>query len=497
MATVYKYPQWLMPENSNQEKVSNYSFAFDGVDDYVDTGAIDLGETNTISFWFKNNSANTGNAIIGDANDNVVYFQSSNLFYYPTGSITGRKLFSSTNISSAMSDTTNWHNIIFIRKAPTNGTNGYNDLACYLDGNLEGTFADVYTANINLIPVYIGKSGTGFPLYEGLIDEVSYYDNDQTANVSTIYNSGVPTTITGAVAHYKMSEQATFTDNWLVNNSALSNYSTRSFSFDGVDDYVNCGNSITNLQTGDISFSAWIYPTSFSSYNYFLDSGAITTKKGIFAGLQITTGFVALARKTAVTDTRCNTGWVDCGLTINNWYNIVGVYDEDGGTAGVGQLKLYVNGVLKATVDGSGQDTGTGYDLYIGKSENNFSHFIGNIDEVSFYDYPLTSGNVTTIYNSGSPANLTSLSPTSWWRMGEDATFSTNWSLPDNGSGSNTGTSANMDLADLEGEAPNYTGSGLSANMTIEDRVGNAPNSNNNAVSYNMTESDRVAGAPN
>tara|TARA_Y100000592_G_scaffold22439_1_gene34823 strand:- start:185 stop:1717 length:1533 start_codon:yes stop_codon:yes gene_type:complete len=223
---VYKSPQWLLPENSNKDKVSNYSFEFDGVDDYVDTGAIDLGETNTISFWFKNNSANTGNAIIGDANDNVVYFQSSNLYYYPTGSITGRKLFSSTNISSAMSDTTNWHNIIFIRKAPTNGTNGYNDLACYLDGNLEGTFADVYTANINLIPVYIGKSGAGFPLYDGNIDEVSYYNNDQSSNVSSIYNSGVPTTITGAVAHYKMGEEATFSTNWTVPDSVGSNDGT-------------------------------------------------------------------------------------------------------------------------------------------------------------------------------------------------------------------------------------------------------------------------------
>ena len=140
---------------------------------------------------------------------------------------------------------------------------------------------------------------------------------------------------------------------------------TYSLSFDGVDDFINAGSSIPNLDNGDIPFSSWIYPTSFSCYNYFLDSGAITTKKGIFAGLQITTGFVAISRRTIVTDTRCTTGFVDCGLTINNWYNTVGVFDEDGGTAGVGQLTLYVNGVLKATVDGSGRDTGTGYNLDI------------------------------------------------------------------------------------------------------------------------------------
>ena len=79
--------------------------------------------------------------------------------------------------------------------------------------------------------------------------------------------------------------------------------------------------------------------------------------------------------------------------------------------------------------------------------------------------------------------------------MGEDATFNTNWNVPDN-AGSNTGTSANMTISDLKGEAPNYTGGGLSNNMTIEDRVGDASNSSNNALSYNMDEVDRETDVP-
>ncbi len=82
------------------------------------------------------------------------------------------------------------------------------------------------------------------------------------------------------------------------------------------------------------------------------------------------------------------------------------------------------------------------------------------------------------------------------YRMGEDASFNgTNWTVPDQ-VGTNTGTSANMTLDDLVGEAPNYTGGGISSGMTIEDRVGEAPNSDNNALSYNMDEVDRVEETP-
>ena len=659
---------------------NTFSLAFDGVDDFLDTGAIDLGETNTISFWFKNNSANTGNAIIGDANDNVVYFQSSNLFYYPTGSITGRKLFSSTNIASAMSDTTNWHNIIFIRKAPTNGTNGYNDLACYLDGNLEGTFADVYTANINLIPVYIGKSGTGFPLYDGNIDEVSYYNNDQTANVSTIstspvvdltslnpsawyrngdngsykspqwlipnnsnkdkvsnysfefdgvddkitfsdittsgdftvsfwakptafntngssfifgtesgnsnlfkfvsatrvqmkivalsgstntftdttgsnnvvldewqnfiatrdssgnfimyrngvqfgstltnantltinsigrvisssigyaggvdefaywdsvqnvasiYNSGTPTTITGAVAHWKMGEEANFTDNWLVNNSALSNYSTRSFNFDGVDDYMTVATPTTLT---DFTTSVWIHRTGNGNFDGIFGQDSSTAKGGILRYVSLDGTNITLY---------LTSGWtaMSGALAIDTWHHFALTYDST-----ANELKSYINGSLYTTIsspDFSGQSTDAHSFSRIGmRNGNTATSFPGLLDEIALWNTAKSASDISAIYNSAEPTTITGA--IAHWRMGEQATFSTNWSIPDQ-VGSSTVASVNMTIADLEGNAPNYTGGGLSANMTIEDRVGDAPNSNNNSLSYNMTESDRVENTP-
>ena len=129
----------------------------------------------------------------------------------------------------------------------------------------------------------------------------------------------------------------------------------------------------------------------------------------------------------------------------------------------------------------------------IGMQQNGTVSQPGKIDEAAIWDSALTSGNVTTIYNSGQPADLTSLSPVAWWRMGEDASFNTNWTIPDQ-IGSNDGTSANMTVDDLVGDAPEITGSGTSVNMTVEDRVGDAPNSTSNAISLNMVEADREAG---
>ena len=53
---VYKSPQWLIPNNENKDKVSNYSFEFDGVDDYINIGnAISFEYTDAFSFstWIK------------------------------------------------------------------------------------------------------------------------------------------------------------------------------------------------------------------------------------------------------------------------------------------------------------------------------------------------------------------------------------------------------------------------------------------------------------
>ena len=52
------------------------------------------------------------------------------------------------------------------------------------------------------------------------------------------------------------------------------------------------------------------------------------------------------------------------------------------------------------------------------------------------------SSNISSIYNSGVPNDISSLSPLHWWRMG-DNNSGTGTTITDQGSGSNDGTLTN------------------------------------------------------
>ena len=492
----YKSPQWLIPENSNKDKVSNYSFEFDGVDDYIDIGnpaSLQITGNMSISAWVKTSDTGAYEIIVGkdDVGSNRSYYlyksstQKAKFYIYTSG------VGANVEGTSAISDG-NWHHIL----AVNDGT----DLKIYVDGALEGTNSGGGGAIDNTsVNIEIGRRAGVLGVrgnWTGSIDEVAIWNSDQSANVASIYNSGAPTTITGATAYWKMGEESNFTDNWLVNNSALSNYSTRSFNFDGVDDNVNLGD-IPFVRAGGqhFSISTWVNTNSSAQGAYFGTRVAPSSTNTIYFYRNSGGGVVLQINNSSTGNIEARSSVT---LSTNQWYHIAATFDGSEPVA-TDRIKIYINGVLSV-----GYQSGTGTNLPSGST--GIFNFIGalnvglyqsgNIDEVAIWDSTLTSGNVTTIYNSGTPADLTSLSPVSWWRMGEDATFNTNWSLPDNGSASNTGTSANMTIADLEGEAPNYTGGGLSANMTIKDRVGDAPNSTSNAVSFNMDEADRETDVP-
>ena len=220
---------------------------------------------------------------------------------------------------------------------------------------------------------------------------------------------------------------------------------TKSIALDGVDDFVDCSNpSNLNFSADDaFSFSVWFKKSSdsnfhqiinkqlaapsYNGYIFFIDSN----KKVNFRIRESSTLF----HKITDNDTH----------PIDTWVHYVVTYDGSRTGSG-GGLNLYKNGTLLTNVTRSGNfSSGTG------QSTANFaigirmvdlaSPFQGGIDEVSVFTSELSQSNITSIYNSGVPNDISSLSPLSWWRCGDGDTAPT---LTDNGSGGNNGTMTNF-----------------------------------------------------
>jgi len=235
---------------------------------------------------------------------------------------------------------------------------------------------------------------------------------------------------------------------------------TYSLDFDGVDDKVELNTQSFGI-TGTISVSAWVkIPTSNTggggtNIQYFVgeDRTNLTNRNWVLSwrggGLNRISGVIFDSGGTAVAATT-NAIVPNDG----NWHHVMFTYTGDTSTDG---LKLFVDGIQRAqatSLNGGTRSTTNVVPTIGGISQGIARMFEGNIDEVSIFNTD-QSANVSTIYNDGIPNDLTPLSPLHWYRMGEKATYDgTNWTLVDQGSGGNNGTSVNMDLIDRVEDTP-------------------------------------------
>ncbi len=232
---------------------------------------------------------------------------------------------------------------------------------------------------------------------------------------------------------------------------------TKSLAFDGVDEYVDCGDS-TDFTFGNgttdspFSVSAWVYFDSVSG------TIGVISKYGSSSAVQewmmyFSSSNIRFLIKDASSGKSC---YASGGTTLltGQWYNFIGTYNGvGGGTAGNG-IKIYLNGVEETlTVTNRAAYVSmenTAQPFEIGRYST--SYIQGNIDEVAIFNNELTSDNVNDIYNSGTPTDLSSYSNLlGWWRCGDGDTYPT---LRDNSTNSNDGTMTNMEAGDIVNDTP-------------------------------------------
>jgi hypothetical protein len=99
------------------------------------------------------------------------------------------------------------------------------------------------------------------------------------------------------------------------------------------------------------------------------------------------------------------------------------VYDG-GGSTNADKCKIYVDGVSKTLTFDEGSipssTSSTSSHTYNHTGKTTVSTYLKHtVDELAIWDYSLSSGNVTTLYNSGSPTDLDNSGITAPVHMGE------------------------------------------------------------------------------
>ena len=182
--------------------------------------------------------------------------------------------------------------------------------------------------------------------------------------------------------------------------------------FDGVDDYVDCGNDASLDATGEITVEAWVkFASTANSYYAVLD------KRG-------GTGIYEFYWKKSDTTMRFNLGGTSTTFTplLGQWYHIA----ASGIVGQSGQGKIYINGVDVTSDPGGIPPSVTGGSFTIGAYGSGSGEFFnGIIDEVKVYNRALPAEEIKAHYEGKKPAlTLTKSASPSTIQEGETTTIS-------------------------------------------------------------------------
>jgi hypothetical protein len=178
----------------------------------------------------------------------------------------------------------------------------------------------------------------------------------------------------------------------LVNGPTFNSANRGSIVFDGVNDYVNCGNSLD--QNGPLTIMSWIYTTTVSSgaraiisncnaggnqQDYVLEINRTAGKVGAFWG-----DVILLVSNQS--------------LLINQWYYVGFVRS---GSIGNWNLNIYINGTNDSSTTTSVNPNATNAGTSIGRAGDvNSQYFSGRISNTVLYNRTLSASEVLQNYNA-------------------------------------------------------------------------------------------------
>ena len=403
--------EWQFPNGVLQD----YVIDFDGTDNVNSEANISSASSFTASIWINRDDSAT-QYIYGQWVDGTTASQSwviqtvGGIVYFNVrdASLSVKSAISTTSLTTGV-----WYNII----AVWTGSN----VKLYINNSLEDTTACSSMNNPSTaVKLAIGSSSNNVSPFNGKISNAVIWNSDQESNRDNIYNNGSPqTTYTVTPQNWwKLNADSVYTP-------SAPNYTTALKLNVSSSDNINFTQGLLN-NLSEFSISFWYNraaANSWPSYSVILTQSGLldigqfryeNNNAGIYVGLTTANG----------TFTIPSTG--SGRVYLNEWLFVTVVYD------GV-NLISYRNGEL---APGTNTVAATGNTV---TNTNNFklepTHGLDySVSNLAFYNSALTSSQVSTLFNFGTPETAISFSPQAWWKL-DDQT-----AITDSSGNGNTGT---------------------------------------------------------
>jgi hypothetical protein len=257
------------------------------------------------------------------------------------------------------------------------------------------------------------------------MSDLNVYTTSQINALTPITGDLVVDSDLNAVKLYNGSAWKTFT----TDGTSIPYQNRWGASFDGSNDYLDCGTLSALNSATDFSVSMWVNFQSFvssgnSSYNIFLMCGTGTTDRFALNAVSSTTT-TANTLEVYFCEATASIVGTSLGLTTNTWYHMA-VYKNGS------NMSFYINNTLIGSRNNAPTSgTATGSNLKIGRGIYG-GLYSSNIlaDEVAVFDAALSAADITKIYNSGVPTDLTkavsydtdrTANLKGYWKMGDDS----------------------------------------------------------------------------
>ena len=407
----------------------------DGSNDYVNVGdaaSLDITDAITVTAWIKPNASQSGYKRLIEK-----HYASSWYFGYSSGANGlstyingGQRALTSTGILTVGE----WKHVAFTYDKDAGGTD---EVKIYLNGAVRatGNYSSAIGTDNRDIAIGRYKYGSGYA-FNGSIDDVRIYNSALSAEdvaalagVLEAHYEFDDDTYSGPIIWLKLDETSgtTATDSsgngndgtltYMSGNEWTAGQIDGALELDGSNDYVNVGDAASLDITDAITVTAWIKPNaSQSGYKRLIEKHyASSWYFGYSSGANGLSTYINGGQR-ALTSTGI--------LTVGEWKHVAFTYDKDAG--GTDEVKIYLNGAVRATGNYSSAIGTDNRDIAIGRYKYGSGYaFNGSIDDVRIYNSARSAEDVAIILAGGTLTHTPSQTATDSSANGNDATLGT------------------------------------------------------------------------